>query len=492
MQDRRDDIPPSREPSGLILSEVFRQSPSALVITDPNLPDNPVVHVNPAFVRMTGYGEDEVIGRNCRFLQGRDTDPATAAAIRDVLDRREEAVFEILNYRKDGTSFWNSLHVGPILGDDGTVRYFFGAQRNVTAHVEATRQQAEIAERLTVALEAARAVGIFDWDVASDRLAVDEGFARAFGLDPGRAAQGLPIAAFYENVDDGSREGLQAAVDEAVRTGDLFEHEYGVEGSDRHRWLMGRGRCLHDADGQPTRFTGVVVDITRRKEAEDTLRTELAKAEITRREVDHRIQNLFALIPAIVNLSARRARNSDEFARSVQDRIAALARAHSLTIDAYSRANGVDLERLLRAVFEPFTDHAEPFTLDGPAIRLSSSEAGALALIFYELATNSAKHGALSRQAGRVVIRWDADPQGAATGRRTSDDALSLIWTESGGPQIERVPERAGGGTALVDRLMLGFGGTVDRTWNRDGLSIVFGVPLERGARLAAGSEQSA
>ena len=462
------------------MAEVVRLSPVATVLTDPNLADNPIVYANAAFARMTGYPPDQTIGRNCRFLQGEGSDPGVIRDIAATLARHGDGEFELLNYRQDGTPFWNRLTVGPIHDETGALRYYFGTQRDVTHRVEADRTQGETTDRLGTALDAVRAIGVFDWDVAADNLAVNATFAQAFGLDPAVAAGGLPIAAFLDHIDPASRPGLEAAMARAIETGELFEHEYGVEGTDRHRWLMGRGRCRHDVHGRPTRFSGVVIDITRRKEAEDALRAALDRSEVAQREVDHRIKNLFALIPAIVNLSARRAPSTEDFARRVEERIAALARAHSLTLGAYSQANGVDLARLLHAVFEPFTDHAEPFVLNGPDIRLTSGEAGGLALIFYELATNSAKHGALSAPDGTIAIDWTKGPMdgAASAGPR---HALTVRWHERGGPPIAGPPDRSGAGTHLVDRLAIGFGGRATRTWATDGLSLVLGIPLEKG-----------
>ena len=105
----------------------------AMVITDPNQHDNPIVFANSAFFEMTGYSEDEVIGRNCRFLQGDGTDPEASRQIRKAIaDRLPIFQIDLLNYRKDGTPFWNGLFLSPVIGDDGEVLYFFGSQHDVT------------------------------------------------------------------------------------------------------------------------------------------------------------------------------------------------------------------------------------------------------------------------------------------------------------------------------------------------------------------------
>ncbi len=105
----------------------------SIVITDPGRPDNPVIFVSDAFEEQTGYAPEDVIGRNCRFLQGPDTDSVAVEAIRKALDAGAEITIDLLNYRKDGTKFWNRLHIRPLYGDDGTVMFYAGAQNPIDA-----------------------------------------------------------------------------------------------------------------------------------------------------------------------------------------------------------------------------------------------------------------------------------------------------------------------------------------------------------------------
>jgi PAS domain S-box-containing protein len=111
-----------------------------MLITDPRQHDNPIVFANDAFLVLTGYERDEVMGRNCRFLQGEGTDPAAVdqmrAAIRDEVDIN----LDILNYRKDGTPFWNALYLSPVTNEAGELRYFFASQLDVTERKEAELQ----------------------------------------------------------------------------------------------------------------------------------------------------------------------------------------------------------------------------------------------------------------------------------------------------------------------------------------------------------------
>jgi PAS domain S-box-containing protein len=104
-----------------------------ILITDPGQPDNPIVYASPGFLRLTGYEAEEVLGRNCRFLQGKDTDPAAVARVREAVRDGGPCSVELLNYRKDGAPFWNELSISPILDAAGRLTHFVGAQADVTA-----------------------------------------------------------------------------------------------------------------------------------------------------------------------------------------------------------------------------------------------------------------------------------------------------------------------------------------------------------------------
>mmetsp|Transcript_21837 Transcript_21837/g.47932 ORF Transcript_21837/g.47932 Transcript_21837/m.47932 type:complete len:398 (+) Transcript_21837:102-1295(+) len=108
------------------------------VVTDPFLPDCPIVFASEGFYHMTGYGPDEILGRNCRFLQGEKTDKADVKKISDAVHQGLSCSVRLLNYRKDGTPFWNFLTVAPVKLEDGTVAKFIGVQVDVTSKTEGT------------------------------------------------------------------------------------------------------------------------------------------------------------------------------------------------------------------------------------------------------------------------------------------------------------------------------------------------------------------
>lgn len=124
--------------------DLLEQVRLPLCLSNPTHPDNPIVYANGAFLEMSGYSEAEVLGRNCRFLQGGDTDPASIEEIRAALREERLAIVEVVNYRKDGTRFVNALQIGPIHDDEGRVALHFGSQLDVTAKRAAETAAAEL------------------------------------------------------------------------------------------------------------------------------------------------------------------------------------------------------------------------------------------------------------------------------------------------------------------------------------------------------------
>lgn len=103
-----------------------------ILITDPDQFDNPIIFASPGFERMTGYSAEEVVGRNCRFLQGEGTDPVAIEKVREAIHNRNPCTIEMLNYRKDGSPFWNELSISPVFDPNGRLTHFVGVQTNVT------------------------------------------------------------------------------------------------------------------------------------------------------------------------------------------------------------------------------------------------------------------------------------------------------------------------------------------------------------------------
>ena len=129
------------------LSRLFRKvldaTDNTMTITDPNLPDNPLIYVNKEFENLTGYSYDEAVGQNCRFLQGDDRDQEGVRELREAIREGRNTQVVLRNYRKNGEMFWNELYLTAIRDDQGKVIYFFGVQNDISEVTELHRREIE-------------------------------------------------------------------------------------------------------------------------------------------------------------------------------------------------------------------------------------------------------------------------------------------------------------------------------------------------------------
>lgn len=132
-----------------VLTQILDACVNGVTLSDPELPDNPIVYANKAFEEISGYSQDEIVGRNCRFLQGEDHDQEALQTIRTALQKHEPCIVTLRNYRKNGELFFNRLAIRPLTDPDGNVIYYLGVQYDVTDQL---RAQEEI-EKLQFAIE---------------------------------------------------------------------------------------------------------------------------------------------------------------------------------------------------------------------------------------------------------------------------------------------------------------------------------------------------
>lgn len=156
MDDMKHNVPTHSELAasgrGLVHQHVFEtavhRTRMAMALSDPNLPDCPLVYVNPAFTKLTGYDPASCLGLNCRFLQGPETDHDAVQRIRQAIAERRPIDEEIYNYRRDGSGFWNALYISPVFDDEGKLIYFFASQIDISARKEALRRQTQRTESM--------------------------------------------------------------------------------------------------------------------------------------------------------------------------------------------------------------------------------------------------------------------------------------------------------------------------------------------------------
>lgn len=445
-----------------------------MLITDPRQDDNPIVFVNDAFRRLTGYTREETLGRNCRFLQGPGTSKDDVSRVRDAVERRVAIEIELLNYRKNGTTFWNRLLISPVFDTDGDLSFFFASQFDVTPErdrlvrlaADRATLESEIEyrlldlsaaeERLRFVLEAGR-LGAWTLDLRTRRLVASVQFKAILGRQP---ADSLSLQVLEESMQPDGRAGWAATLAAAMAPPGQLEHDALIltpEGEER--WVELRAQTRFGADGEPLGMTGVVLDISERKLAEQ-------HRDLLTRELSHRVKNTLATVQSIVGQSLREHGADGELTSTIAERLQALAGVHDvLTHRGWTTA---DIRDLVAGAVMPFNARSRRIAFGGPPVKLSPRAATAMALAVHELATNATKYGALSNNTGRVAVNWE-----------TEDGHLSLEWVESGGPPV-LPPTRRGFGTRLIKTALAGSTfGEVDLDYRPAGLVLRFVAPLE-------------
>jgi len=325
-----------------------------------------------------------------------------------------------------------------------------------TAELEAsTGRLLQSEQRRTLALAAGN-MGAWDWDRVNGDCLWDDGQCRIFGVEHDSFAvtpENVRVLLHPEDWDH-----LQAAVTKLLESRQAYQGEFRVRRPNGEvRWCFGSAAPTVDDAGNVVRVSGVTVDITDRKEAEE-------RQALLSREVDHRAKNALALVQSIIRLT--RAGSVSAYTAAVEGRIQALSRAH--TVLAQSRWQGADLGGLVEEEVAPFrTGETNRISLQGPRVLLQPTPAQTLALALHELATNAAKYGALSQGTGTVKLTWEVD---AGT--------LVISWSEAGGPAASK-PVSQGFGTRLSLASVEGqLGGKALFDWHPEGLKCILSVPL--------------
>jgi PAS domain S-box-containing protein len=338
-----------------------------------------------------------------------------------------------------------------------------------TERVVAQQKLAQAQERLTQALNASGMVGTFDWHVQTDKFYSDARFAGMFSVDPARAVEGAPLAEYAAGIHPDDVERVSAAMKGTVATGTSYHQEYRLRQKDGTvRWVDVRGECLYDDGRTPIRFVGVVIDITKQKEAQDHER-------LLHRETNHRLKNLFAMLDALVSLSAKSARTPAEFASALRGRFNALLRAKGLIrpgiIDPEeARRERATVAAIVQTILQPYDDGSGRFVISGPDVSVGRDAVTGLALALHESATNAVKYGALSEPDGTVRVKWEV-----------LGGDFHLEWQERGGPPILAPPTTRGFGSVLTGRsITVQLAGKVEYDWGKSSLNLKITIPVER------------
>ena len=296
----------------------------------------------------------------------------------------------------------------------------------------------------------------------------NHGATRLFGYEPDEVI-GKPITILIPTERHDEEPGILAR----IRRGERIDHYETVrQCKDGSRIDISLTVSpVKDPEGNIIGASKIARDITERRRAEQQQRLLL-------REMDHRIKNLFALTSSVVALSARSAATPEELASALRARLAALARANSLTLAVTSEGGrrieqSTTLHALIRTILSPYEDgigdRTAKVAIRGPDIRLAGSMVTTFALLLHEFATNAAKYGALSTPAGHIDIACSE-----------SDGQFALSWQERDGPRIESHGDTEGFGSLLARATVDQLRGELSRDWKPEGLTIRLSVDRDR------------
>jgi len=500
--------------------------------------------------------------------------------------------------RNGGTeTAWFDLDFTPVIERDGAYSAVMVHAFETTEKVRTRRALERSEERLRMALDASGMIGIWDFDLASGLVSVDDRFIKLFGIEDAQGSDGTLLAAFTDRIDSDDRDRVIKEIDIAIKTRADFRSQYQVtDSTGKARSVLASGRVVEDASGTPVRFPGVAVEVTAQVEANAALAESEARfrtlaetvpqiiwssdgsgqhdyfssrwyeftgqdpaapdndiwkdlihpddrervfetwdraramgtpydieyrfrhhsgvyrwllvmampqkdangritrwfgtstdihesrligteREIIAHELNHRIKNLFAVFGALINLSARSARDIKSYAADLAGRIAALSKAHDFVRPTSGLLPAQSLHALLQSLLSPYSvTQTSRLSFDGQDIQLGEGAATSFALVFHELATNAAKHGALSVPTGHVRFTT-----------RLEGDRLKATWKETGTPTTDEPPASSGFGSKLLALMVEGqMQGVVDRYWEADGLRIEIDIPVSSIAPVGA------
>ncbi|APY15799.1 PAS domain S-box protein [Brucella sp. 10RB9214] len=413
-----------------------------MLITNPHLPDNPIVFANPAFLKLTGYEADEVMGRNCRFLQGHGTDPAHVRAIKSAIAAEKPIDIDIINYKKSGEAFWNRLHISPVHNADGRLQHFVSSQLDVT--LELGRLVELEKERNTLSIETARSkdqldyivevanIGFWTREFYSGKMTCSAECRRIYGFTPDEPVH------FDTILDLVVLEDRMTVVQKAHQaiTGEPYSIEYRiVTRLGETRWLETRAKAL---TGENPLVLGIVQDVTERKKAE-------ANKALVSREIAHRFKNSMAMVQSIANQTLRNTYDPEQANRLFSERLRALSQAHDMLLK--ENWAGATIQQICATALAPFNStFANRIHMSGPHLLVSDRVTVALSLAFYELATNAVKYGALSNEKGVINITW-------AIIEDKGEKKFHMRWAESRGPEVMQ-PARRGFGQRLLHSVL--------------------------------------
>ena len=318
-------------------------------------------------------------------------------------------------------------------------------------------------KNLVRAVEAA-GVTLWSWNVDTDALAMDDHAYDLWGIPRETDVCFEDLSAHIHPAD---RDRVRAAFNATRAFIGPYEIDFRITIGDELKWISARGQG--DDEGMVERVMfGIFIDVTGRKQAEES-------RELLAGEMSHRVKNLLTIAAGLTAITSRSTTTTNDMARELTLRLTALGRAHDLVrpVPGQSEAASVLLGDLLTVLLAPYGDlgaFSGRIRVSVPRMRVGDAATTVLALVVHELATNSLKYGALSVDTGTLDVSCSAH-----------DEAVTIVWTESGGPKVRSPSGPPGYGTKLMERSVTAqLRGAIDYDWAAEGLVVTLRVDPDR------------
>ncbi|MEX0662810.1 MAG: PAS domain-containing protein [Balneolaceae bacterium] len=410
---------------------------NGILITNPNVEDNPIIFCNKTFQELTGYKKDEVIGRNCRFLQGPDTDQQKIDNLREDISLGNPHKTVLKNYKKDGTRFWNELTVSPIKTDDGTIDYFIGIQNDITELIQTQ-------ERLEQSRDEWASIVNHSPDII--QISVDgvirfmnpEG-AVIYGYSSPADLIGKTVHEMHDlpEVHEKTKERLSLLKRNETVPPIIYSFTQ-PNGEKKHIKIfsisvMYNGEKAVQSVGQ---------DITNIIEAKKELEELLKQKQTLLLEIHHRVKNNLAVINSLIDIQMMGFDDEEtrltEVLRGVQSRIISISKVHELLYQQED-LNQIRYDHYVKSLTE-YLSHSFgekesiEFTLDLAPMNLSLDQAIPCGLLLNELIANTIKHGYNPADKKKIDISIQSDNEFVSISYRDYGSGLkdSDVFDEGG------------------------------------------------------------
>lgn len=307
-------------------------------------------------------------------------------------------------------------------------------------------------KHLRLAVEAA-CVAMWSWNVDDNSFRMDPRGFELWGL---KWADSVEFEELSAHIHPADRDRVRAAFIATRSVAGPYEIDFRIILDGCVRWVSARGQGADEGIVDNVMF-GIFLDVTGRKQAEEG-------NELLAGEMSHRVKNLLTIATSLTTLTSRSSKSIDEMTRDLTRRLTALGRAHDL-VRPLPRSQGKaallgDVITVLLAPYDDLGAFSGRIRVAVPRMGIGERSANALAMVMHELATNSAKHGALSSEAGALEI----------TGCMV-DDHLEMVWAETGGPKVETTPTMNGFGSKMAEQIAGSeLGGQISYEWQQTGL----------------------